>query len=111
MSLDNASNLGTTDDIVNYIEIFIFLIKLISPLLVILILIGIIRYIKKTIDKYKTRKELIDKKKKDIEEQRNKIFKSDEEMLKRLDNISEPLDKSKYSKLDITFNTNGKAIT
>lgn len=124
MRLDEASQLGTTQDVINSIQLFGTIFKFVFPLIAVLVCIEIIKIIKKAIKRRAKRNEIkkIQAKEKEKQQQKiedakkkrkqkiNKLYKDDEFLMKQLDNTHEPLDKSAYRDLDITFDRNGKAI-
>jgi len=107
-------------DIIELLNFFLDTLKFAYPILLLLIPIPIIRYICKRIKKYSQDKKCEiqekNKKKKQINKTNNerrkninKFYKDKDKMLKKLDDISEPIDKSKYRDLNIYFDKNGKA--
>lgn len=124
MRLDEASQLGTTQDVINSIQLFGTIFKIVFPLIAVLVCIELIKIIRKVIKRRAKRNEIkkIQAKEKEKQQQKiedakkkrkqkiNKLYKDDEFLMKQLDNTHEPLDKSAYHDLDITFDRNGKAI-
>lgn len=131
MGIEQASNLGSIDDVVNMIQVFGIITYFVLPFILALLIIYIGRYIKKRSDKKKAaklekekqleiekqakkiQKEQIEKQKIIIKNNRikaNKIFNDKEYMLRQLDDIKEPTIKSEYRNLAINFDKNGKMI-
>lgn len=124
MRLDEASQLGTTQDVFSSIQLFGIIFKFVFPLIAVLVCIEIIKTIKKAIKRRMQHNEIKkiqakekEKQQKEIEDTKNKrnlkineLYKDDEFLMKQLDGTHEPLDKSAYHDLDITFDRNGKAI-
>lgn len=124
MRLDEASQLGTTQDVLSSMQLFGIIFKFVFPLIAVLICIELIKIIKKAIKRRMQRNEAkkIQAKEKEKQQKKidaannkrkqkiNKLYKDDEFLMKQLDDTHEPLDKSAYHDLDITFDKNGKAI-
>lgn len=131
MGIEQASNLGSIDDVVNMIQVFGIITYFVLPFILALLIIYIGRYIKKRSDKKKAaklekekqleiekqakkiQKEQIEKQKIIIKNNRikaNKIFNDKEYMLRQLDDVKEPTIKSEYRNLAINFDKNGKMI-
>lgn len=124
MRLDEASQLGTTQDVFSSMQLFGIIFKFVFPLIAVLICIEFIKIIKKAIkrriqrneakkiqDKEKEKQQKkIEAAKKKRKQKINKLYKDNEFLMKQLDGTHEPLDKSAYHDLDITFDKNGKAI-
>lgn len=128
MGIEQASNLGSIDDITNMIQVFGVITYFVLPFILALLIIYIARYIKKRSDKKKAaklekekqleiekqakkiQKEQIEKQKIIIKNKANKIFNDKEYMLRQLDDVKEPTIKSEYRNLTINFDKNGKMI-
>lgn len=124
MRLDEASQLGTTQDVLSSMQLFGIIFKFVFPLIAVLICIEFIKIIKKAIKRRMQRNEAkkvqakekekqqkkIEAAKKKRKQKINKLYKDNEFLMKQLDGTHEPLDKSAYHDLDITFDKNGKAI-
>ena len=124
MRLDEASQLGTTQDVFNSMQLFGIIFKFVFPLIAVLICIEFIKIIKKAIKRRIQRNEIkkiqakekekqqkkVEAAKKKRKQKINKLYKDDEFLMKQLDGTHEPLDKSAYHDLDITFDRDGKAI-
>lgn len=114
MRLDEASRLGDIQDIITNIQLFGILIKLVFPIIAVLVCIEIIR---KAAKRKMKRDELKKQQKKEIEERQkkekqriDKLYEDNDFLMKQLEGTHEPIDKSAYRDLDITFDKNGKAI-
>lgn len=137
MSLEQASKFGTIDDVVNMLQLQGALFYFVLPCLITLLIIYVIRAIKRKTahraarkdgvadrkdgvtdskDGVTDRKDGVDDRKKqttpvnNIKHKVSKPFSSTDIMLKQLDNIDEPIIKSKYSNLAINFDTQGRSI-
>lgn len=128
MGIEQASNLGSIDDIANMIQVFGIITYFVLPFILAILIIYIARYIKKRSDKKKAaklekekqleiekqakkiQKEQIEKQKIIIKNKANKIFNDKEYMLRQLDDVKEPTIKSEYRNLAINFDKNGKMI-
>lgn len=124
MRLDEASQLGTTQDVLSSMQLFGIIFKFVFPLIAVLICIELIKIIKKAIKRRMQRNEIkkiqakekekqqkkVEAAKKKRKQKINKLYKDNEFLMKQLDGTHEPLDKSAYHDLDITFDKNGKAI-
>lgn len=121
MGLEEASNLGTIQDIISQIQLFWVLVFLVSPIIIFLLTIIIIRLVKNILkwkaSKRKHMKKLEEERKKKIKAAKkhrkqliDKAFQNEKYMMHKLDNIVEPIDKSAYHDLDITFGKDGKTI-
>ena len=124
MGLDNASKLGTTHDVLNSMQLFGILFKIVFPIIAILVCIELIKIFKQAIKRKMQRDEIRKQQSKEKEKQQKKIntakkkrkqrinnlYKDNEFLMKQLDGTHEPLDKSAYRDLDISFDRNGKAI-
>lgn len=124
MRLDEASQLGTTQDVLSIMQLFGIIFKFVFPLIAVLICIELIKIIKNAIKRRMQRNEAkkvqakekekqqkkIEAAKKKRKQKINKLYKDNEFLMKQLDGTHEPLDKSAYHDLDITFDKNGKAI-
>lgn len=124
MRLDEASQLGTTQDVLSSMQLFGIVFKFVFPLIAVLICIELIKIIKKAIKRRMQRNEIkkiqakekekqqkkVEAAKKKRKQKINKLYKDNEFLMKQLDGTHEPLDKSAYHDLDITFDKNGKAI-
>lgn len=124
MRLDEASQLGTTQDVLSSMQLFGIIFKFVFPLIAVLICIELIKIIKNAIKRRMQRNEAKKVQAKEKEKQQkkieaankkrkqkiNKLYKDNEFLMKQLDGTHEPLDKSAYHDLDITFDKNGKAI-
>lgn len=117
MGLDSASQLGTTQDVMNNIQLFMALFKFVLPIISVLLCIEMIRIIKKAIKKRaelnknkKKQQEIKEEAKKKQKQKIDKLYENDEFLIKQLDGTQEPLDKRAYRELDITFDKKGKVI-
>lgn len=124
MKLDEASRFGDIQDVINNVQLFGILIKIVFPIIAILVSIEIIKMIKRAIKRKMQRDELKKQQKKEKEKQQkklnsikkkekqriDKLYKDNDFLMKQLEGTHEPLDKSAYRDLDITFDKNGKAI-
>jgi uncharacterized membrane protein (DUF106 family) len=128
MGIDEAGHIGSASDILNKAELFAVIIKIISPVLIVLVGLILIKYILKY-HKYwykhrKIEKEQQEEKKKQQEKQQkqkdqllrkrkqriNKVFNDKELLLKQLDDLKEPEDTEKFRSLYVNFDKDGKAI-
>ena len=113
MSLDEASRIGNTQDVINAMKLFIIIFKFVTPFIALLIFIEIVRIINKTSKRKAKQNEIKRKQKKEKDRKKkeiDKLYENDEWLMKRLDDTYEPFDKSAYNRLDLTFDKNGKAI-
>ena len=124
MGLDNAGKLGTTHDVLNSMQLFTIIFKILFPIIAVLILIELVKIFKQAIKRRIQRNEIKKQQAKEKEKQQKKIntanrkrkqrinnlYKDDKFLMKQLEGTHEPLDKSAYHDLDISFDINGKAI-
>lgn len=131
MGIEQASYLGSIDDVANMVQVFGILTYFVMPFILVLLIVYFVRYMKKRSAKKKAaklekekqleiekqakkiQKEQIEKQKVIIKNNRikaNKIFNDKEYMLRQLDDIKEPAIKSEYRNLAINFDKNGKMI-
>ncbi len=124
MGLDNAGKLGTTHDVLNSMQLFWILFKIVFPIIAVLVCIELVKIFKQAIKRKMQRDELKKQQAKEKEKQQKKIntakkkrkqrinnlYKDDAFLMKQLDGTHEPLDKSAYRDLDISFDRNGKVI-
>lgn len=124
MGLDNAGKLGTTHDVLNSMQLFGILFKIVFPIIAVLVCIELVKIFKQAIKRKMQRDELKKQQAKEKEKQQKKIntakkkrkqrinnlYKDDAFLMKQLDGTHEPLDKSAYRDLDISFDRNGKVI-
>lgn len=121
------TDVASAQDVFEQFSLFYTIIKYIWPVIVVLALIPITRYVLKRIKIRAQEKEAERLRKKQQEEIRkkqqsqinrqmqnrkkeiNKFYKNNDMMLKQLDNIEEPVDKSKYRDLNMYFDETGKA--
>lgn len=121
MNLQQASNLGTVDDVANMLNLQFAAFYFLIPLITLCIFAFAFRWRKikrkqKKEEKERQRK-LKEQQEKQIKHQKemqkkkvDSIFGSTEKMMQQLDDISEPLVKSDYNNLTINFDKNGKMI-
>lgn len=124
MRLDEASKLGTTQDVFSSMQLFGLIFKIVFPFIAVLVCIEIFKAIRKVLDKKIKRDGLERQKNKEKEKQYkkitnaqkernkriNKLYEDDEFLIKQLEGTHEPFDKSTYHDLDLTFDKNGKVI-
>lgn len=93
--LDQASKLGTVEDIAGAVQLSSILFYCITPWIVLFIVIYAIRRLRKKLKRNKI----------------NKLFNDDEYMFSQIDYIRpEPIDKRKYRSLALEFDTKGRVI-
>lgn len=120
MVIEQATNLGSVNDIIKLIDLFVFLIKCCMPLLAVFGIGYIIHATKRkgktNKEKKRALKEEAKKQKKNKKEhmrqqkESKEIFNNPNAMYKKLDNIQEPINKADYRNLEINFDKNGKMI-
>lgn len=128
MKLNEATDLGTTTDVFNNIQLFGFLFKIIFPIVVVLIVIELIKFTIKAFNYWLKQNEIKKKQLKEKEKQRqkqqekinltrqkrkqhiDKLYRDDNFLMKQLDGTHEPIDKSIYHDLDLFFDKSGKVI-
>ena len=119
---DNASDFSYTTDAINSIQLLKTALMIAIPAIAVLVIIATLiwfnRYMKYKSKKKETAKKKKEKEQRKIKEQQkkkkehiDKLFEDDNFLMKQVENIEEPVDKSKYHKLDLIFGTDGKVIT
>ena len=115
MGLEDAGRLGSIQDIKNLIQLFCEIMKFIFPIFIVfgIIYVSYRLYIKLSKPKIKTPKQPVIKDKKSNKPSVPKVSlnRSEEELLKELDNIR--LDvayDNKFDSLELEFDENGRAI-
>lgn len=119
---DNASDFSYATDAINSIQLLKTVLMITIPAIAVLIVIATLIWLNRYM-KYKSKQKDTVKKKKEKEQRKikeqqkkkkehiDKLFENDEFLMKQVENIEEPVDKSKYHKLDLIFGTDGKVIT
>lgn len=110
MEFEGAGRLSTDTDVINIMNLFVFMLKIFLPILILLMTICLIGYIKKLLKQRKEKKKQ-QKIKERKQERINKLFENDAFLMKQLNNLTEPEDMSLYRNLYMEFDTNGKVIT
>jgi mannitol-specific phosphotransferase system IIBC component len=128
MNIDDAGHIGSASDVLNKAELFGIIIKIISPVLIVLVSLILIKYILKYYKYWsknrKIEKEQQEEKKKQQEKQQkkkdqllrkrkqkiNKVFNDKELLLNQLNDLKEPQDTERFKSLYVSFDKDGKAI-